>query len=94
MNGKDPFFPIIDNYIINPSYPEQRRIVRQDERPACFYIILSGSALVTYKRITDDHIQTLDLLARGCTFGVRIRSKFLLKKTINLIPGKRNNDKF
>jgi hypothetical protein len=54
------------------SYPERRRVVRQNERPACFYIILSGSAVVTYKRLTDDHIQTIDIFGRGCTFGVRI----------------------
>ena len=54
------------------SYPEERTIIRQDQRPACFYIILSGLAIVTYKRYTDDHIQTLDLLERGCTFGVRM----------------------
>ncbi len=57
--------------IIISSYPEQRRVVRQGERPACFYIVLSGLAVVTYRRIIDDQIQTLDVLNRGCTFGVR-----------------------
>ncbi|CAF2386113.1 unnamed protein product [Rotaria sp. Silwood2] len=51
------------------SYPKQRTIVRQGERPACFYIILSGSAIPTYKRATDGNIETLDVLKRGCTFG-------------------------
>ncbi|UJR09794.1 hypothetical protein I4U23_014020 [Adineta vaga] len=50
-------------------YAEQRTIIQQGDRSACFYIILSGSALITYKRITDDHIETLDILKRGCTFG-------------------------
>ena len=54
------------------SYPEQRTIVRQGERPACFYIILSGLAIPTYKRATDGNIETLDVLKRGCTFGVNI----------------------
>jgi hypothetical protein len=63
---------MIYNHIIIFSYPEGRRIIRQDERPACFYIILSGSAIVSYKRISDDHIETLTILNRGCTFGVRI----------------------
>ncbi|CAF4538264.1 unnamed protein product [Rotaria sp. Silwood1] len=50
-------------------YPEQRTIVRQGERAANFYIILSGSAIPTYKRATDGNIETLDVLKRGCTFG-------------------------
>ncbi|CAF0819266.1 unnamed protein product [Rotaria sordida] len=50
-------------------YPEQRTIVRQGERPAYFYIILSGSAIPTYKRATDGNVETLDVLKRGCTFG-------------------------
>ncbi|CAF3009308.1 unnamed protein product [Rotaria sp. Silwood2] len=50
-------------------YPEQRTIVRQGDRPACFYIILSGSAIITYKRVADSHIETLAVLHRGCTFG-------------------------
>ncbi|CAF1138830.1 unnamed protein product [Rotaria sordida] len=50
-------------------YPEQRTIVRQGDRPACFYIILSGSAILTYKRVADSHIETLAILHRGCTFG-------------------------
>jgi hypothetical protein len=54
------------------SYPEQRSIVRQDERPACFYIVLSGLAIVTYKRVTDGNIESLDILNRGCTFGVSL----------------------
>ena len=53
------------------SYPEQRTIVRQGERATSFYIILSGSAIPTYKRATDGNIETLDVLNRGCTFGVR-----------------------
>lgn len=57
------------------SYPEQRTIVRQGERSACFYIILSGSVIPTYKRALDGNIETLDVLKRGSTFGVR---KFLL----------------
>ncbi len=67
------------------SYPERRTIVRQDQIPACFYIVLSGSAIVTYKRLTDDHIQTLDIFDRGCTFGVRIAMIFLISKKENLI---------
>ncbi len=59
-----------DNSLIF-SYPEQRTIVRQGERAACFYIILSGSVIPTYKRVTDESIETLDVLKRGCTFGVR-----------------------
>lgn len=53
------------------SHQERRTIVRQDERPANFYIILSGSAIPTYKRATDGTIETLDVLKRGSTFGVR-----------------------
>ena len=53
------------------SYPEQRAIVRQGERSTCFYIVLSGSAIPTYKRATDGSIETLDVLKRGSTFGVR-----------------------
>jgi hypothetical protein len=62
------------------SYPERRRVVRQDERPACFYIILSGSAVASYKRLTDAHIQTIDVLDRGCTFGVRMKFHINKKK--------------
>lgn len=54
------------------SYPEQRTIIRQGERSSCFYIILSGSVIPTYKRATDGTIETLDVLKRGCTFGVKI----------------------
>ncbi len=93
MNGKyslSLWFLII----IISSYPEQRTVVRQDERPACFYIILSGTAIVTYKRITDDYIHTLDILDRGCTFGVRIWIMIVIIKQINFIKGKRINDKF
>lgn len=54
------------------SYPENRTIIRQDQRPACFYILLSGSAIINYQRYTDAHVQTLDILDRGCTFGVRV----------------------
>ncbi|CAF1076276.1 unnamed protein product [Rotaria magnacalcarata] len=50
-------------------YPEQRAVIRQGARPACFYIILSGTAILTYRRTADDHIETLDVLRRGCTFG-------------------------
>ncbi|CAF4490208.1 unnamed protein product [Rotaria socialis] len=50
-------------------YPEQRTIIRQGARPACFYIILSGTAILTYRRTADQHIETLDVLRRGCTFG-------------------------
>ncbi|CAF1289618.1 unnamed protein product [Rotaria sp. Silwood1] len=50
-------------------YPEQRTIVRQGDRPACFYIILSGSAIITYRRVADSHIETLAILHRGSTFG-------------------------
>lgn len=57
--------------LIGISYPEQRTIVRQGERATSFYIILSGSAIPTYKRATDGTIETLDVLKRGCTFGVR-----------------------
>lgn len=53
------------------SYPEQRTIVRQGERANSFYVILSGSVIPTYKRATDGNIETLDVLDRGCTFGVR-----------------------
>ncbi len=53
------------------SYPEQRTIVRQGERSTCFYIVLSGSAIPTYKRATDGSVETLDVLKRGSTFGVR-----------------------
>ncbi|CAF3648129.1 unnamed protein product [Rotaria sordida] len=55
--------------ILWKNYPEQRTIVRQGERPAYFYIILSGSAIPTYKRATDGNVETLDVLKRGCTFG-------------------------
>lgn len=61
-------FLILNLYL---SYPERRTIVRQGQSPACFYIILSGTALVSYQRITDDHVQTIDILDRGCTFGVK-----------------------
>jgi CRP-like cAMP-binding protein len=54
------------------SHQQRQTIVRQDERPANFYIILSGSAIPTYKRATDGTIETLDVLKRGSTFGVRI----------------------
>ena len=67
------------------SYPERRTIVRQDERPACFYIILSGSAIATYKRLTDDNIETIDVLDRGCTFGVRIEISYKQKKVIDVV---------
>lgn len=60
------------NFSLIFSYPERRTIVRQDERPAYFYIILSGSAIPTYKRPTDGNVETLDVLKRGCTFGVRL----------------------
>ena len=53
------------------SYLEDRAIIRQDQPPACFYILLSGTAIVTYRRYTDAHVQTVDILDRGCTFGVR-----------------------
>ena len=53
------------------SYPEQRTIVRQDERASCFYIILSGSAIPTCKRASNGNLETLDILKRGATFGVR-----------------------
>ena len=66
--------------IINLSYPERRAIIRQGDRPACFYIILSGSAIVTYRRLTDEQIQTLDILDRGCTFGVSNEMRFSLSK--------------
>ena len=55
---------------MNFSYPERRTIIRQNDPHACFYIVLSGSAIVSYKRISDDHVQTIDILSRGCTFGV------------------------
>ncbi|CAM4871450.1 unnamed protein product [Rotaria socialis] len=48
---------------------DKRTIVRQGERAAYFYIILSGSAIPTYKRAADGNIETLDVLKRGCTFG-------------------------
>lgn len=66
-------------------------MARQGERPACFYIILSGTAVVTYGRMTDNHIETVDILERGCTFGVRnlVLSIFLYSC---LLQGKRNND--
>jgi hypothetical protein len=67
------------SFLIYFSYPEQRTIVRQGERSGCFYIILSGSAIPTYKRATDGNIETLDVLKRGCTFGVR---KFICYKSI------------
>lgn len=50
-------------------YPEQRTIIRQGEHSNCFYIVLSGSVIPTYKRATDGTIETLDVLKRGCTFG-------------------------
>ncbi|CAF0817015.1 unnamed protein product [Adineta ricciae] len=50
-------------------YAEQRTIIRQGDRAACFYMILSGTAVITYKRVTDNHTQTLTVLERGCTFG-------------------------
>ncbi|CAF3819188.1 unnamed protein product [Adineta steineri] len=50
-------------------YPEQRTIIRQGERPAYFYIVLSGSAIPTFKRESDGSVETLDVLKRGCTFG-------------------------
>jgi hypothetical protein len=73
MKGTCSFF--LFHIIIIPiifSYSERRTIVRQGDRSACFYIILSGSAFVTYKRIGDDYTETLDILQRGCTFGVRV----------------------
>ncbi|CAF4258890.1 unnamed protein product [Adineta steineri] len=63
----------LQNHILQEAwyecYTEGRTIIRQGDCAACFYIILSGSACVTYKRITDDHIQIIDILERGCTFG-------------------------
>ncbi|CAF0938097.1 unnamed protein product [Adineta ricciae] len=50
-------------------YAEQRTVIRQGDRAACFYMILSGTAMITYKRATDNHTQTLAVLERGCTFG-------------------------
>jgi CRP-like cAMP-binding protein len=70
MNGKMNNWYLSLTCFIN-SYPERRTIVRQGERAACFYIILSGSAIPTYKRATDGNIETLNVLKRGCTFGVR-----------------------
>lgn len=77
------------------SYPEQRTIVRQGERTTCFYIILSGSAIPTYRRVTDGSIETLDVLKRGSTFGVRY--SIWLKSIVVVffsIEGKRFNDGF
>lgn len=62
--------------LIAVRYPQQRTILRQDDPAACFYVILSGSALISYKRITDGHTHTLDVLERGCTFGVGTRIVF------------------
>ncbi|CAF3722133.1 unnamed protein product [Adineta steineri] len=63
----------LQNHILQEAwyecYTEGRTIIRQGDCAACFYIILSGSACVTYKRITDNHIQIIDILDRGCTFG-------------------------
>ena len=52
------------------SYPDERTIVRQHDRPACFYIILTGAAMLTYNRVAHGLTETFDLLRRGCTFGV------------------------
>ena len=74
MNGKiwrEEENEFLDFVFFEISYPEQRTIVRQGERATSFYIILSGSAIPTYKRATDGNIETLDVLNRGCTFGVR-----------------------
>ncbi len=60
------------------SHSDRRTIIRQDERPSYFYIILSGSAIPTYKRESDGSVETLDVLKRGCTFGVRF-SVFIMK---------------
>lgn len=54
------------------SFPERRTIIRQDERPAYFYIVLSGSAIPTYKSDGASSAATLDVLERGSTFGVHI----------------------
>ena len=56
------------------SFLENRTIVRQDERPAYFYIVLSGSAIPTCRRDTDSNVETLKVLKRGSTFGVRTSS--------------------
>ncbi|CAF1200619.1 unnamed protein product [Didymodactylos carnosus] len=50
-------------------YEQRRTIVRQGERAACFYMILSGVALPTYKRATDGNVETLDTMEKGSTFG-------------------------
>lgn len=76
------------------SYPEQRTIVRQGERSTCFYIILSGSAIPTYKRVTDGSIETLDVLKRGCTFGVRYSHLIKGNCCYFSIKGKRFDGKF
>ncbi|UJR36299.1 hypothetical protein I4U23_029028 [Adineta vaga] len=49
-------------------FPERRTIIRQDEQPAYFYIILSGLAIPTCKRASDGNVETLDVLKRGSTF--------------------------
>ncbi|CAF1061096.1 unnamed protein product [Adineta ricciae] len=50
-------------------FPERRTIIRQDERPAYFYIVLSGSAIPTYRSDSDGAVETLPVLKRGSTFG-------------------------
>lgn len=81
MNGKMNNWYLSLTCFIN-SYPERRTIVRQGDRSACFYIILSGSAFLTYKRLGDDYSETLDILQRGCTFGVRIWIIFHIQKML------------
>ena len=78
------------------SHQERRTIVRQDERPANFYIILSGSAIPTYKRATDGTIETLDVLKRGSTFGVRTIFPLSSDPSFWFVCsiGKRCNDEF
>ena len=74
MNGKYLFFAISLVHICCLSFPELCTIIRQDERAAYYYIVLSGLAIPTYRRDSDGVIETLSGLKRGSTFGVRICS--------------------
>jgi hypothetical protein len=68
--------PISGNIVLFILYvsrhPEHHTIVRQHDQPTCFHIILAGTAIVNYMRIIDGHVETLEILHRGCTFGVSI----------------------
>jgi hypothetical protein len=50
-------------------YESERVIICQNHRAECFYMIISGQLVTTYKDIKDRKSNSISLLERGMTFG-------------------------